>query len=50
MDREETEQMRKDYEYRITSLQNRVASLQDEVDLNGKVYTTLFHDGNANRS
>lgn len=32
LDREETEKMRKDYEYRITSLQNKVASLQDEVD------------------
>lgn len=32
LDREETEKMRKDYEYRITSLQNKVASLQDEID------------------
>jgi hypothetical protein len=29
--------MRKDYEYRITSLQNKVASLQDEVDNGTKV-------------
>jgi predicted nucleic acid-binding Zn-ribbon protein len=42
MDREETEKMRKDYEYRITSLQNRVASLQDEVDQATKVGTLIY--------
>lgn len=32
VDREETEKMRKDYEYRITNLQSKVGTLQDELD------------------
>ncbi|KAG8829878.1 component of the polarisome [Serendipita sp. 399] len=36
MDREETEKMRQDYEYRITSLQSKVATLQDELDIANK--------------
>ncbi|KIM23027.1 hypothetical protein M408DRAFT_11773 [Serendipita vermifera MAFF 305830] len=37
LDREETEKMRRDYEYRITSLQAKVSSLQEEVDQASKV-------------
>ncbi|KAG8788967.1 component of the polarisome [Serendipita sp. 397] len=36
MDREETEKMRKDYEYRITSLQSKNATLQEELDIANK--------------
>jgi hypothetical protein len=37
LDREETEKMRRDYEYSIASLQTKVATLQEELDKSARV-------------